>query len=176
MLTEKFNEIKNKYKEFERQLMQQGKLPMWDTGLGFWNGANCDEVFELFKKLNLYKYRHLIDLGSGDGRVVLIAGLFTKATGIEVDKKLVGKAEEIKSILGIKNADFINKNFFEHNISGHDIVFVNPDMPMHRGLENKLLKELKGKLIVYGHHFHPTLFIKENEIQNFDNFVAVYRK
>ncbi len=170
----KFEQIKSKYSEFERELMRNGKLPMRDTGIGFWNGAVCDDIFQLFKKIGLQKYNNFLDLGSGDGRVVLIASLFTNASGVEYDKPLVEKAEEIKNSLRIKNAVFHHKNFHEHNISAHDIVFISPDAPMHRGVESKLLAELRGKLIVYGPHFHPTLLVKEKEFWINNNFAAVY--
>ena len=172
----RFQEIKRSYLEFERELMRQGKLPMWDTGIGFWHGSNCDEIFELFKRIKLGGYKDFLDLGSGDGRVVLIASLFTKATGIEIDRKLFEKAEEIKAGLSIKNVTFYNKNYYVHNISEHDIIFVSPDSPMHRGLETKLVGELKGMLIVNGPHFHPTLLIREKELWINDNFSAVYIK
>jgi len=115
-------------------------------------------------------------LGSGDGRVVLIASLFTYSVGIEIDKSLVEKAEEIKSELGIDNALFHNKNFFQQDITGHDIIFVNPDVPMQRGIESKLLNEMRGRLIVFGHHFHPTLFLREKEFWINENFAVIYKR
>ena len=168
--------IMAKYNEFEHGLMKQGRLPMWNTGIGFWSGAPCRDIYELFNNISLEKYMQFIDLGSGDGRVVLIASMFTNAVGIEIDKQLAKKAVEIKSNLGINNAVFHNKNFFEHDVSGHDIIFVNPDTPMQRGLESKLLKEMRGKLIVFGHHFHPSLFIKEKEFWINENFAAIYKR
>ena len=43
---------------------------MRDTEVGFWGTAACDDVFELFQKINLSKFKNFIDLGSGDGKVV----------------------------------------------------------------------------------------------------------
>ncbi len=167
--------IKSIYEQFERELMKKGKLPMYDTGIGFWNGSHVEEIFELFKSIKLDRFKSFIDLGSGDGRVVLMASLFTNAFGIEYDKTLVEKAHEVKKLLGIQNADFLAGNFYKHDISGHDVVFVSPDTPFHRGLEKKMLKELNGKLIVHGVHFHPTMLLKENEFWINNNFSAVYR-
>ena len=78
-MEDKFQEIKKEYDDFDKALMKQGRLPMKDTGIGFWNASPSSDVFELFKKLQLQNYKHLLDLGSGDGRVTLIASLFTKA-------------------------------------------------------------------------------------------------
>ena len=86
------------------------------------------------------------------------------------------KAEEIKSELGIDNALFHNKNFFQQDITGHDIIFVNPDVPMQRGIESKLLNEMRGRLIVFGHHFHPTLFLREKEFWINENFAVIYKR
>jgi len=175
-MEDKFNEIKKEYDDFDKALMKQGRLPMKDTGIGFWNASPSSDVFELFKKLQLQNYKHLLDLGSGDGRVTLIASLFTKATGIELDQELVNKAVEMKHRLNVKNAEFLHKNFLEHDISGHDIVFLAPDKPMYRGVEEKLLNELKGEVIVFGHHFHPTMLRKKADLDINGNYVAVYTK
>src|SRR3989338_5665975 len=105
-------EIKSAYAKFEHDLMKSGKLPMHSTDVGFWHGSNIDEIFQLFREIKLDRYKNFLDLGSGDGRVTLIASLFTSSTGIEFDKNLVEKAEEIKSIIGIKNAVFHQKNFY----------------------------------------------------------------
>lgn len=169
----KFLAIKKEYDNFDRNLLKEGKLPMWDTGAGFYSSAVLTEVFELFKKINLQDYRNFLDLGSGDGRVVLTASLFTKATGVEIDSGLVDSSLQIKRKLGL-NAGFIQANFDDYRISGHDIVFVNPDRPMHRGMEKKFLDELKGKLIVYGPHFHPTLLKKHDDFNINGTYAAVY--
>ncbi len=175
-MEKKFLEIKKEYDEFDKALMQQGRLPMKDTGIGFWNASPDKEVFELFKKIKLQNYKHFLDLGSGDGRVVLIASLFTKATGIELDQELINKAVEMQYKLNIKNVEFLHKNYFHHNISQHDIIFCAPDKPMYRGVEEKLLNELNGELIVFSPHFHPTMLRKKADFDINGNFVAIYTK
>mgnify|MGYP006422344223 CR=1 FL=1 len=47
----------------------------------------------------------------------------------------------------------------------YDYVFIAPDRPFHRGLEDKFLEELEGKLIVHSNIFHPE---KLKKIQEFD--------
>lgn len=173
----KFAEIKKEYDDFYRELLSQGKLPLRDTGKGFWGHAIADEIYEAFKKLKLQKFRTFVDLGSGDGKVVLIAALFCKrAVGIEIDNELHQKALEIQKKLFIPNALFYNNDFFAHSISEFDIVFVYPDAPVERGLENKLLNELNGKLIHYGHHFHPLQLKKEHSFFVNGNLFTVYSK
>tara|TARA_Y100000310_G_scaffold255151_1_gene262416 strand:+ start:1011 stop:1559 length:549 start_codon:yes stop_codon:yes gene_type:complete len=154
--TELYNKIKQKYGEFYRSFLQDGQLPMGSTEKGFWGYSIDDEVFEVFKKINLGKFDSFIDLGSGDGKVAIIASIFVKkAYGVEFDKDLIGHSNKLKEELGIGNVEFINDDFYNLDFSKFDIIYNYPDEPMERKLEKKLIKEMKGKIIVYGNHFHP---------------------
>ena len=172
-----FSQIKKEYGNFYSSLLRNGRLPMWSTKKGFWNAAIADEVYEAFKTLNLAQFKNFLDVGSGDGKVVVIASLFCKnAEGIEIDDFLHNKAQQIKNKFGIKNAVFHNKDFFEHDFSKYDVLFSAPDAPLERGLENKLLKEMKGKLIHYGHHFQPRFLKKEDSFSVNGNLVSLYSR
>ena len=184
-----FSQIKKEYDAFYRQLLKSGRLPMWSTGdmrvseansltsHGFWNASISDEIYEVFKKISLHKFKNFLDIGSGDGKVVLIASLFCRnAEGVEIDDFLHNKAIEIKTKFGIKNAEFRNVDFFEHDFSKYDILFLNPDAPLERGLENKLIKEMSGKLIHYGHHFYPIFLKKEDSYLVNGTLVSLYSK
>ena len=172
-----FNQIKKGYDDFYRGLLQKGKLPMRSTEKGFWNAAISDEIYAAFRRIKLGKFRSFLDVGSGDGKVVLIASLFCKnAEGIEIDNFLHNKAVEMKNKFRINNAVFHNKDFFRHDFSKYDVLFLSPDAPLERGLENKFLKELNGKLIHYGHHFHPKFLKKENSFLVSGNLVSLYSK
>jgi|TARA_B100001964_G_C14234158_1_gene601594 hypothetical protein len=175
MKPEVFAEIKKEYNDFHKELLKKGQLPLWSTEKGFFGGAVADEIYEAFKKIKLHKNSTFIDLGSGDGKAVLIAALFCKrAVGIEIDNGLYQKSLEMQRKIGIPNALFFNNDFNDHNISDFDYVFAYPDEPMHRGLEKKLLKELKGKLLHYGHHFHPQNLKAENKFLVNGNLFTVY--
>ena len=172
-----FTRIKKEYDNFYLELLKKGKLPMWSTEKGFWNAAITDEVYEAFKRIRLNQFKNFLDIGSGDGKVVLIAALFCQnAEGVEIDNFLHNKAVEIQRKFGINNAVFHNKDFFEHDFSKYDVLFLAPDAPLERGLENKLLQEINGKLIHYGHHFHPRFLKKEDSFLVNENLVSVYSK
>jgi len=174
-MNEKFEEIKKAYDEFYKSLLKQGKLTYRDTEMGIWGVCVAEYVYEFFKKINLKKYKNFIDLGSGDGKVVLIASLFTKATGIEFDKELVEKSIKIRDKLKLK-CNFVQGDFLKHDLTKYDIIFVNPDKGFDKGLEKKLLKELKGKLAVYNIVFHPR-FLKKGKTYMFEQTpVVVYSK
>ena len=172
-----FQDIKREYNDFYKSLLRQGKLPLRSTKKGFWGHVPAEDIFSAFKQLGLQNHKTFIDLGSGDGKAVLIASLFcNRAVGIEIDEELFKKSMEIRKNLSISNALFFNDDFYNHSISGFDVVFVYPDEPMHRGLENKLLNELTGKLIHFGHHFHPEKLDKQKSIVANGNLVTVYTK
>ena len=153
----KLEQLKERYEEFYKSFLKQGQLPMRDTKLGFWGVAHTNDLVEIFKKIEINKHKTFLDLGSGDGKAALIAALFgLKATGIEIDEELVKISKRFQKELNIKNAEFLCEDFLQHDISKYEIIFVNPDKEFHHGLEEKLLKELKGILIVYNVVFRPT--------------------
>ncbi len=175
MKPRKFKAIKEEYDNFYSSLLKKGSLPMRSTELGFWNAAISQEVYDAFKRLNLQKFNNFIDLGSGDGKITLIASLFCKESeGVEIDEELHDKALEMQKKLKIQNAAFHNNDFADHSIRNYDVVFINPDKPMERGTEKKLSDELNGKLIVYGHHFHPSKLRKEKSFLVDNTLVSLY--
>jgi len=158
----KFNELKQKYDEFYKSFYQRGSLPVGDTEKGIWGAAITDHLYEFFKKINLGKYKTFLDLGSGDGKVVLIASLFgVKAVGIEFDKDLIKTSLKMKEELRL-DGDFIQGDFFDHDLNRYDIIFINPDKGFEFKLENKLLKEMKkeSRLFVYNNIFLPNILKK----------------
>lgn len=145
----KLQHIKDLYDEFRLELLHKGRLPMRETPVGFWGTSIVDEIISIFRHVHLQKYSHFLDLGSGDGRVALVASLFTKSAGIEMDLPLFNKSLEMKGKLGIET-EFFHGDFMQHDISRYDMVFCYPDKPLYMGLRDKLRNELTGKLILYG--------------------------
>ncbi|MBI4439554.1 class I SAM-dependent methyltransferase [Candidatus Woesearchaeota archaeon] len=171
----KYESINGSYDSFYRSLLKKGKLPMKDTGKGFWNAADTKTIWQVLEKIG--PHGKFIDLGSGDGKVVLLASNFAKkAVGIEWDSELHSIAVNLAAKLGAKNAEFINGDFNSHFISGYDVVFLNPDKPLFRdSVEDKLAGELTGKLVVFGPHFHPNSLKKVDEFFVNDTLIGVYR-
>lgn len=160
----KFEQIKKEYSEFDNSFIKQGKFPMRDTKIGFWGCSVLDQVYEFFKMIHLEKYKHFLDLGSGDGRVVLVASLFTKATGIEADKELFDKSLEFNKKLGL-NAEFIKGDFINLDLSSYDFLYIFPDKPFYMAFEDKLKKELNGVLAVCNKTYAPIFLKKKQTIQ-----------
>lgn len=173
MLTQ-FNQIKHAFDQFDRELKEKFLFAVRDTAKGIWGASNLDAVFGLFQKIGLSKYKNFLDIGCGDGRVVLVASLFTKAEGIEFDRDLINKGNEIKKKLGLTNAKLICGDFFKHDLSPYDIIFINPDTGFYNGLEDKLLKEMKkdAKLLVYNNIFLPR-FLKRGKTYWFNQIPVI---
>lgn len=159
--------IHNEYDELLTHFLKKGILPARDTGVGYWGITPTRDLFEFFNRINIGEHKSIIDIGSGDGRVVLLASLFgLKAHGIEYDKWLINVSNYMMKKLALphfKNVKIVKDDFHNYNLSEYDIIYCSPDKPFHRGLENKLLRELNGKLIVHGWEFLPTKLRKVDE-------------
>ena len=173
MVVEAAKKINDEYSAYYKELLSKGRFPMKETPLGFWGYSLGDEIVELFTILNLGQYTHFLDLGSGDGKVVNLAALFTKATGIEADKELIEKSNAVKQKFGLSKASFVLGDFMQHDLSQYDILFIYPDKRMHE-IEEKLIKEMKGILIFQGLHFHPLRLKKVKEFYAGTNLITIY--
>ncbi len=161
-----FDRIKQQYDAFENFLLKNGQVISRDTELGHWGVSYLPAVFKLFEELDLKKHHAFVDLGSGDGRVALVAGLFTeKSHGIEFDDWLLGCSNTMKGKFpSLRHVNFIKENFLHHDLSNYDLMYHSPDQPYYRGtLNQKLLRELQGTFIVHGWEFHPVGLLLESE-------------
>ncbi len=157
----KFKIINDAYSAYYRDLLRQGKLPLKDTGIGFWGYTIGEEAYEFFKSFALQKYKMFLDLGSGDGKVTAIASLFTSAHGMEFDEPLLHQSVTLAKSLQL-NAQFMKRDFMKEDLSQYDVLYIYPDKRLVE-LEDKLLKEMRGVLIVHGPHFHPLRLKKVSE-------------
>lgn len=167
----KFSSIKHLYKEYYKQFYLSGKVPVRDTKLGMWGVSSADDVFEIFKKLAVNG--RFIDLGSGDGKVVMIASQFyDSVTGVECDEELVKVSEDMSVKLKIES-EFVCDDYMNIDLSQYDYLFLNPDHELDE-LGKKLMTELKGKVIVYSnlYKFKDLKVEKEFEVSGIK--VVVY--
>ncbi|MFP4402794.1 MAG: class I SAM-dependent methyltransferase [Candidatus Woesearchaeota archaeon] len=180
-MIENYNKIKTIYDEFHKFLEKNNRLPLKDTGIGYWGVTPIDDAFSFFQKIKLNNYKNFLDIGSGDGRMVLLASLFNVIShGIEYDDELVFNALDFRRKLGdefLNKTKILKKDFLEHDMSSYDLIYISPDKPFYRSnLNNKLLNELKGKLIVHGWEFFPSnLKEVESHVINGEKF-TIYEK
>ena len=100
---------------------------------------------------------YVIDLGSGDGVIVLTAAHRYKASGegIEIDPELVRLSNERAQNLGIGNrVSFAAKDVFKADVSRATVVtlYLLPDMM--RALLPKLFRELRPGTRIVSHDYH----------------------
>ena len=155
--------IKQEYLKLHGEMIKKGEL-IRPTEKGYSGSASAETVHKFFTGLGLENYSSFLDLGSGDGKVVLVASLFTRAAGIEADEQLVCTAQKMRERLGLKNAGFTAGDFLEAGITGYGILFINPDQPLY-DVEKKLRNEMaeEQRLAVFGGLYKPLNMTLEKE-------------
>ncbi len=171
----KFLTIKEEYDKFYKTFYDRGTFPHKNFLDSFWSTTPMDDIYAFFQKVELSKYSNFLDMGSGDGVVVAIAFLFTKAAGIEKHEELYRTSKEFFAKLKI-DAKLINDDFQNINISKYDFVYINPDKSFTLKFENKLLNELRGKLYVYNTVFRANLVKKVRAYRAGMTYICVFDK
>jgi SAM-dependent methyltransferase len=96
------------------------------------------------------------DLGSGDGRIVLLAAQKYRArgVGIEIDPALVARAREIAKTAEVgERVRFIEGDLFDADVSGATLVTLYLSPGVNAKLEPKLKAELRPGTRVVSHQF-----------------------
>ena len=152
--------IADEYRLLSDEMLKKRAF-MKPTSIGYFAGARLDDIHDIFEKIHLEKYKKFIDLGSGDGRVVLMAAAYTNADGVELDDELFSTALRMQKKLGkyaaLKKAVFHKKNYMtDLHLGEYDVIFINPDNPMYE-LGKKLHREMKKDaiFIVYNAVYAP---------------------
>jgi ribosomal protein L11 methylase PrmA len=100
---------------------------------------------------------HLIDLGSGDGRLVITAVSSFNAragTGVEIDRQLVALANANAAKAGVADrVKFIDRDLFTVDTGDATVVTVYLGLVMMRDVADKLRKELKPGTRVVSHDY-----------------------
>ncbi|MCE5335415.1 MAG: hypothetical protein LLG06_12600 [Desulfobacteraceae bacterium] len=153
---------------------ESGDSPYRITSAGAWAASRPAHLFSFFRRLNLSEFRLFLDVGSGDGIAVCLAGLLTRAVGIESDHLLASRARRASLDLGLDaRVDFICADFFTQQIRHADCLYIYPDKPIY-GLEDAL-EGWNGTLLVYGPHFAPRKLAPAGKLRCGKETIAVYR-
>jgi len=126
------------------------------------------------KKLELAQIKDgeiLFDLGSGDGRIVLMAAKEFGAKGVGIEHKLSLIEESRDKILELgitKSVIFIHDNIFKANLESADVVTLYLTTRSNERIRVKLENELKKGARVVTHNFpmirwNPNNIIKIKE-------------
>ena len=160
---------------FQNRLEKPGQAPGYRrTASGAWAASRPEYLFGFFQMVNLSAFDLFIDLGSGDGVACCVAGLFTRAIGMESDRRLAsGAARSVRDLNLQERVGLICADFLTQNIQKADCLYIYPDKPLD-ALE-KALAGWGGTLFVYGPHFPPKRFFIERKLRRGMETMTVYR-
>jgi SAM-dependent methyltransferase len=115
-----------------------------------------ETVVEMLNLANIKPGDVLYDLGSGDGRIPIMAAKLhgIRAVGIEIDPKLISVAKEAARQAGVsKLVQFRNEDMFRANISEASVVTLYLSDKLNLLLRPKLWRELRPGTRVISHDF-----------------------
>ncbi|MDP2241530.1 MAG: class I SAM-dependent methyltransferase [Burkholderiales bacterium] len=108
-------------------------------------------VNEMLRMAKISASDYLIDLGSGDGRIVITAvtQFGARGLGVDLDTYLLKQARDTAKRLGVADrAQFIEQNLFETDLSGATVISTYLLPEMNEKLRPKLLQLRPGTRIV----------------------------
>ncbi len=114
-------------------------------------------VDEMLKMANVTAKDYIIDLGSGDGRVIINAAQKFKASGlgVDIDAKLVELANKNAKAAGVAGrVKFIVQDMFKTDISRATVVTLYVIPYFMEKLRPKLLSELKPGARIVAHDYY----------------------
>lgn len=121
-----------------------------------WVPTSKSKVRTMLEFANVGKGDTLYDLGSGDGRIIIMAAkeFGAKAVGVETDpiRYLWSKLKIRRHNLG-SQVQVIRANFFNVGIGGASVVTMYLGVGVNNKLREKLAGELKPGSRIVSHHF-----------------------
>ena len=110
-------------------------------------GSDPSNVERMLKLAALKDDDVVMDLGSGDGRIVIGAALMNsrlKGIGVDIDAKLVKEAAESARSQGVHDrVTFLHQNAFDADLSGVSVIFMWLWPEMQTMLRPKILREAR---------------------------------
>lgn len=114
-------------------------------------------VDEMLKLGDVKASDYVIDLGSGDGRIVISAAKALKARGlgVDIDPKLVELSKQNAKSEGVADrAEFIERDMFKTDISKASVLMLYVLPEFMQRLRSKVQAELKPGTRVVAHDYH----------------------
>ncbi len=144
-------------------------LPILSHG-SFYAPSLPARIEKMFRLLEIKPGDKAVDLGSGDGRLVIaLAKAGIEAHGYEIDPLLVWQSRKKIKRAGLENRAFIHlRSFWPEDLSSFNIVVVYALDFVMKDLEKKLKKELKPGARIISNYFsfpHWPEIKREGEIR-----------
>jgi 16S rRNA A1518/A1519 N6-dimethyltransferase RsmA/KsgA/DIM1 with predicted DNA glycosylase/AP lyase activity len=114
-----------------------------------------DSVRALVKLAGVQKGDKVIDLGAGDGKLVMaLAQSGADVTGVEIDEERAQQANEaIEGRHLARHARILRGNLWRQNLGDYDVIVLYGVPSIMERLSRKLLKEAKPTARVVSNHF-----------------------
>ena len=113
-------------------------------------------VFEMLELARVTANDIVYDLGSGDGRIVILAAqkYGARGVGIEIDPHLVEVSRQVAREAEVSDrVRFVEGDLFESDISPATVVTLYLSTTVNRRLEPKLRRELRPGTRIVSHQF-----------------------
>jgi len=139
--------------------------------------THAGDIEFIIKKLNISASDVFYDLGSGNGKVVFLVEKLTgaKAVGFELSWWTIIFAK-IKARLKKSNVKFYNRNFFNEDWSGANVIYCYLYPPLMERIEEKFLSELKpGSIAIVRDFSFPKMAYAEKYYLPKNHEIYVYR-
>jgi hypothetical protein len=125
-------------------------------------------VDEMLKLANVTAKDFVVDLGSGDGRMIISAAKTFKASGlgVDIDQKLVELSNQAAKVQGVGDrVKFIEQDMFKADLSKATVVtlYVLPDF-MEK-LRPKLIAEMKPGTRIVAHDYYMSEWHPDRHIE-----------
>jgi ubiquinone/menaquinone biosynthesis C-methylase UbiE len=112
-------------------------------------------IDEFLKQARLKKGQYLLELGSGDGRVLRTAakryGVVGK--GIDINPSLNSIANYLAKRAGLKGITFVKENVLKTDFKKADVIYIFLMPKLIAKFEKRLLKEAKKNTLIISHGF-----------------------
>lgn len=124
-----------------------------ETEKGIFGVSNLERVEEFLDQIETKGT--FLDLGSGDGRVAILAAkYFDNVIGIEFDEHLVKKSKKHAQTCD-SDAIFLCQDYETYDFSKVDVLFSYADHAFSEAFVNKLIKEFDGIIYIYEGVYFP---------------------
>lgn len=124
-------------------LMLSGYLPIFFGAM--WIPTSRGVIKQMLELAQLQPGQRLVDLGAGDGRVVIMAARMFKAEaiGVEIDPLRWLLANFLIVLWGVRRRAKIHyANVFDFDLTGADVVFIYLTRPANQRLKSRLAQQL----------------------------------
>ena len=114
-----------------------------------------DSVRQMVKMASVKENDRAVDLGAGDGRLVIeLARASTIAVGVEIDEERWKSANRTIAAMGLAGrARVVRGSFWRHDLSRYDIIAIYGLPSVMERLKRKIIAESNRSVRIVSNHF-----------------------